>query len=136
VGVIPALRYREADRAIEWLKQALGFCECAVYRDDKGTVIHAELDYGNGMIMLGTAGANTQTADWYRQPDEAGGLTASVYLLVRDCMPVYESARAANAEFVQDLETKDYGGKAFTVRDPEGQIWSVGEYNPWQKPKS
>ena len=30
-----------------------------------------------------------------------------------------------------DLREMDYGGKAFTVRDPEGHIWAVGEYDPW-----
>ena len=25
----------------------------------------------------------------------------------------------------------DYGGKAFSVRDPEGYLWSAGEYDPW-----
>ena len=25
----------------------------------------------------------------------------------------------------------DYGGQAFTVQDPEGHHWSVGEYDPW-----
>jgi uncharacterized glyoxalase superfamily protein PhnB len=32
------------------------------------------------------------------------------------------------------LETKDYGGSGFTVRDPEGQVWSVGDYDPWSTP--
>jgi uncharacterized glyoxalase superfamily protein PhnB len=33
-----------------------------------------------------------------------------------------------------ELETKEYGGKAFTCRDPEGHIWSIGEYDPWESP--
>ena len=44
---------------------------------------------------------------------------------------MYASAQAAGAEIVQPLRTMDYGGKAFTVRDPEGYMWSVGEYDPW-----
>ncbi len=27
----------------------------------------------------------------------------------------------------------DYGGKAFTCRDPEGHVWNIGEYDPWEK---
>ena len=30
-----------------------------------------------------------------------------------------------------ELKEMDYGGKAFSVRDPEGYLWSVGEYDPW-----
>ena len=131
VTSIPAIRYIDANKAIDWLKQALGFTEKAVYRNASRVVEHAELLLGNGMVMIGTAGLHKETSHWYVQPSAAGGLTSSVYLIVPDCDPVYASAKAAGAEFLQEVETKEYGGKAFTVRDPEGQIWSVGEYNPW-----
>ena len=29
------------------------------------------------------------------------------------------------------LQTMEYGGQAFTARDPEGYSWAVGEYDPW-----
>ncbi len=131
VTTIPAIRYVDANQAIEWLKQALGFTEKAVFRNAEGVVEHAELLLGNGMVMIGTFGHIQETAHWFVQPRDAGGLTASVYLIVADCAPVYASAKAAGAEILQELEAKSYGGKAFIVRDPEGQIWSVGEYNPW-----
>jgi uncharacterized glyoxalase superfamily protein PhnB len=35
-----------------------------------------------------------------------------------------------------DLEEKDYGGKGFTCADPEGHIWHVGTYDPWESPSS
>ena len=133
VTTIPAIRYADANRAIEWLKTALGFTEWVVYRDPAGVVEHAELVLGNGMVMIGTAGHSAQTAGWYVQPHAAGAVTSSLYLIVPDCNPVHAAAKAAGAEFLQELETKSYGGQAFTVRDPEGQIWSVGEYNPWVK---
>jgi len=38
---------------------------------------------------------------------------------------------AAKAEIIMEIKTMEYGGKAFTVRDPEGYLWSVGEYSPW-----
>jgi uncharacterized glyoxalase superfamily protein PhnB len=131
VTSIPAIRYADANKAIDWLKQALGFTEKAVYRDAGGAVAHAELLLGNGMVMIGTFGLIKETSHWYVQPSAAGGVTSSVYLIVPDCEPVYASAKAAGAEILHELEVKEYGGAGFTVRDPEGQIWSVGEYNPW-----
>lgn len=131
VTSIPAIRYANADKAIDWLKDALGFTEKAVYRDDSGVVAHAELLLGSGMVMIGTVGQNKETAHWFVQPRAVGGVTASVYLIVPDCEPVYGKAKTAGAEVLQELQTKDYGGKAFIVRDPEGHIWSIGEYNPW-----
>jgi uncharacterized glyoxalase superfamily protein PhnB len=133
VTTIPALRYTDANRAIEWLKSALGFTEHAVYRNSAGIVEHAELTLGSGMVMIGTAGHIRETAHWFVQPATAGGLTASVYLIVPDCDPVYASAQAAGAEILQALEAKSYGGRSFIVRDPEGQIWSLGEYDPFSK---
>ena len=59
--------------------------------------------------------------------------TRSVYLIVSDCGPIYATAKAAGAEMIRDLSEMDYGGKAFTCRDPEGHLWSLGEYDPWEQ---
>jgi uncharacterized glyoxalase superfamily protein PhnB len=135
VTCMPAIRYADADKAIDWLTRALGFTAKAVYRDN-GVVAHAELVLGNGMVMIGTVGQNQETASWFVEPTAFGGVTSSVYLIVPACEPVYASAKAAGAEILQDLREKDYGGKAFIVRDPEGQIWSIGEYDPWSAESS
>jgi uncharacterized glyoxalase superfamily protein PhnB len=132
--VIPAMRYRDAPAAIEWLCRALGFERRAVYLADEKTVAHAELTFGNGMIMIGSVTNGTPYSDLVRQPGDVGGETQSPYLVVADCAAVYERAKAAGAEMVFDLEEKDYGGKGFTCRDIEGHVWSVGEYDPWEQP--
>jgi uncharacterized glyoxalase superfamily protein PhnB len=133
VTTIPAIRYADPDRAIQWLKDALGFTEMVVYRNPAGVVEHAELTLGNGMIMIGTAGHDQKTAHWFAQPHAVGVVTASVYLIVQDCDAIEAKAKSAGAEFLQELETKSYGGRSFIVRDPEGQIWSLGEYDPWTR---
>jgi uncharacterized glyoxalase superfamily protein PhnB len=33
---------------------------------------------------------------------------------------------------VIDLEAKDHGGKAFSCSDPEGHVWHVGTFDPWE----
>lgn len=131
VNIISAIRYRDCNRMIEWLKQAFDFREHAIYRGEDGTVHHAELVLGNGMIMLGSVGLRPETDAWYAQPDEAGDrVTSSLYLVVKDCASAWEKAQAAGATVLMTLETKDYGGSGFTVRDPEGQLWSIGDYDP------
>jgi uncharacterized glyoxalase superfamily protein PhnB len=62
VTIIPAIRYIDPDRAIEWIKTALGFTEKVVYRTTAGVVEHAELTLGSGMVMIGTEGYNQPTA--------------------------------------------------------------------------
>jgi uncharacterized glyoxalase superfamily protein PhnB len=39
-------------------------------------------------------------------------------------------ARAAGAEIVREPEDQDYGGRDYTARDPEGNVWSFGSYEP------
>lgn len=132
ITVIPSVLYRDANAGIEWLKSVLGFTEHVVYRNAEGVVEHAELLLGNGMLMLGTAGRNKETADWMALPAEVGGKnTGVIYLIVSNCTPVWERAVASGAELLMPLQTMSYGGQAFTVRDPEGHVWSLGEYDPW-----
>ncbi len=132
VTVIPSVLYRDANAGIEWLKTALGFTEHVVYRNASGAMEHAELLFGNGMIMVGTAGLNKEAAAWHALPGEIGNrVTGLAYLIVKDCTPVWQQARAAGAEVLLPLRTMSYGGQAFTVRDPEGHVWSLGEYDPW-----
>jgi uncharacterized glyoxalase superfamily protein PhnB len=52
--IFPALRYRDADAALAWLKAAFGAQERDVYRDGDGRIHHAELKLGDGLIMFGS----------------------------------------------------------------------------------
>jgi uncharacterized glyoxalase superfamily protein PhnB len=130
--VIPGLRYRNAPAAIEWLCNVIGFeKQLVVPGDTEDTVLHAQLKLGGGMIMLGSVSDN-DFGRLMKQPDEIGGSeTQCSYVLVDDADVVYEKARASGAEIVMPIKDEEYGGRAFTCRDPEGHIWAVGTYNPW-----
>jgi uncharacterized glyoxalase superfamily protein PhnB len=130
--VIPGMRYQNAPAAIEWLCKAFGFEKKAVYANPDGSIGHAELTFGNGMVMLGSVKEGPYD-EHIRQPNQLGGHeTQSPYLIVSDCEAIYRQAKAAGAEMVMDLETKEYGGSGFTCKDPEGHLWSVGSYDPWE----
>lgn len=129
--VIPSMRYRNAPAMIEWLCRAFGFEKHAVYAD--GDVVHhAQLTFGHGMIMLGSV---DNASAWGRrivQPDEIGKReTQACYVVVADCATHYVRAKTAGAEIVDELETMDYGGSGYACRDPEGHLWSFGDYDPW-----
>ena len=130
--IIPSLRYKDAHAAIAWLEKAFGFVRHAVYDGPEGTVAHAELRFGTGMIMLGSNSNASPHGHLYATPAEIGGrVTSPLYLIAEECEATYANAKAAGAEIVMELKTMDYGGQAFTVRDPEGYLWSVGQYDPW-----
>ena len=127
------MRYRNAPAAIEWLCKAFGFEKKMVVPGPNETIAHAELTCGHGMMMLGSV-AKDNLPYLMKQPDEIGGAqTATVYVVVPDVDAVYARAKAAGAEMIVDLETKEYGGKAFTCRDVDGHIWSFGSYDPWEE---
>jgi uncharacterized glyoxalase superfamily protein PhnB len=134
--VIPCLRYRDAPAAIAWLCDVFGFERHLVVPNPDGTIAHAQLRLGNGMIMLGSV-LDTEYGRLMKQPDEIGGAeTQSAYVIVPDADVVYARATAAGAEIVIDIKDEDYGGRGFSCRDREGHLWSVGTYDPWQPPQS
>lgn len=131
-SLIPCLRYRDAPAMIEWLCKAFGFEKHGVYANDDGTIAHAQLILGSGMIMLGSVTNGTPYSDLIRQPEGPDWAeTQSAYIAVTDCDAVYAAAKAAGATIVLDIVDQDYGGRGFTCRDPEGHLWSVGSYDPW-----
>ncbi|MDD5036448.1 MAG: VOC family protein [Methylococcaceae bacterium] len=131
--VIPCLRYRDAPAAIEWLCAAFGFEKQAVYPNDDGTIAHAQLSFGNGMIMLGSVHEKGgEWGKWIKQPDEIDGAeTQSAYLVVADADLIYERAKSAGAKIVLEIKDEDHGGRGFSCLDLEGRLWNFGTYDPW-----
>ena len=132
--IIPNLRYADAPRAIDFLCAAFGFTRHVVYPDDRdpGTIQHAQLLWSDRMIMLSTAlDSDFASATGMKTVAQAGGATIALYLVVEDVDTHAERARGAGAEIVQPPEDKGYGGRGYTARDPEGNVWSFGSYDPW-----
>ena len=127
------LRYGNAPAAIDWLCAAFGFEKQAVHSNPDGTIAHAQLTLGNGMIMLGSvSGKESEWGQLIRQPDEIGGAeTQSAYLIVSDADALYAMAKTGGAEILLDIKDESYGGRGFTCRDLEGHIWNIGTYDPW-----
>ena len=131
-SVIPCMRYRDAPAAIDWLCTNFGFEKQLVVPNEDGTIAHAQLSYGNGMIMLGSI-FDTEFGRLMKQQAELGkAVTQSAYLVVRDADLVYGRVLEAGGQIVLDIKDEDYGGRGFTCRDPEGHIWSIGTYDPWE----
>jgi uncharacterized glyoxalase superfamily protein PhnB len=130
---IPCLSYRDATAALQWLCDNFGFVKKAAYEGKPGQIVHAELSFGNGMIMLGAA---DQTSDYgrnLRHPDQTDGkVTQTIYVVTHDPDRIYQQAKAAGARIVREIRDEDYGGRGFTCADLEGHIWSFGSYDPWK----
>ncbi len=131
-SIIPCLRYRDAPAAIAWLCDTFGFARQAVYANPDGSIAHAQLTLGKGMIMIGSVSTESEWGRLIRQPDEIGGVeTQSSYLIVDDADAVYARAKAAGAKIVIEIKFEDYGGRGFSCLDLEGRLWNIGTYDPW-----
>lgn len=130
--IIPCLRYRDAHAAIDWLCAAFGFSRHAVHENQRGSIEHAQLTYGNGMIMLAEV-RDDAFGKQLAQPNEiCGRETQCACVIVTDCKTHYEHAKAAGAQIVDDYAEMNYGGAGYSCRDPEGHLWYFGSYDPWQ----
>lgn len=120
--IYPALRYRDARRAIDWLAQAFGLVPGEVVANDDGTIAHAELFAGDGAIMLGTA----RTVYPWDVPPGYG----NTYVVVEDVDTHAARAKAAGAEILYGPHDTDYGSREYGAKDAEGNVWSFGTYVP------
>jgi len=121
----PSLRYRDAPNAIAWLVKAFDFKEHLVVPGPDGTVAHAELSFGNGVFMLGSAPAGPGPADATEPAMDREG----IYAYVEDVDGHHARALAAGAEVSRALEDTEYGARMYTVRDIEGNPWTFGNYS-------
>jgi uncharacterized glyoxalase superfamily protein PhnB len=131
--VIPCLQYRDASKALEWLCQTFGFEKQLVIPLADGSIMHAQLSLGNGMIMLSSVPEEkTEFGSYIKQPDQTGSFEMqSFYIIVSDADEIYNRVIAAGAEIIIDIKDEDYGSRGFSCMDLEGHLWSIGTYNPW-----
>ncbi|MFJ3923508.1 VOC family protein [Streptomyces sp. NPDC090022] len=124
-SISPTLVYSDAQAAIKLLTEAFGFTRVAVYEGENGSVVHAELAYGNGVVMLGSKG----TGGVFDKAMTGGG-PSGVYVVVEDVDAHHRRAVEHGVEILMEPTDQDYGSRDYMARDGEGNIWSFGTYAP------
>lgn len=126
----PTLRYADPAAALEWLQRAFGFSPHFVARDAQGSVLHAQLKLGEGMLFIGP----DNPADPYgmHSPRKLNGLNQCVCVALHDVDAHCETARRAGAVIITEPYDTPYGAREFSCRDPEGHVWCIGNY--WGEP--
>jgi uncharacterized glyoxalase superfamily protein PhnB len=98
-----------------------GLTEVQVSTGPDGQVGHAELAFGNGQVMPGTRTAEPSPFDTGK---------SCLYLVVEDPDAHHDRSVAAGAEIVMELTDRPYGSREYAARDPEGNVWCFGTYQP------
>jgi uncharacterized glyoxalase superfamily protein PhnB len=119
----PFLGYQDVPAAIAWLSATFGFKLGATVPSSGGSIVHAEMHMGNGVIILESA---TQKTTWNVPA------THGIYIYVGDVDGHFRRAQEAGAKVVRTIEDTIWedGTRSFRVLDPEGYQWRFGNYQP------
>lgn len=129
--IAPSLYYRDAAAAIDWLCKAFGFTVRLRVEGEGGSIVHSELEYGDGLIMVGqeeAEGAPPRFARRRLSPLSAPGNSQDLMVYVDDVDAHCATARAAGATIYAEPEVHDYGedywaDRSYGAMDPEGHHW-------------
>jgi uncharacterized glyoxalase superfamily protein PhnB len=122
--------YRDPARMIDWLCNAYGFEVQIRLVGEDGSIVHSELTYGGGLIMVGgeKSGPAARFGVDMRSPASAGCNTQGLMVYVDDAEAHCARARQAGARIVEEPSLQDYGpdywaDRGYGAVDPEGHLW-------------
>jgi len=127
-----AIFYEDPAAAIDWIIDAFGFELVLKVEGDAGEIVHSELRFGDGLIMVG--GTQTRDDRAHQVPAKApktieGANTQTLCIFVDDvdAHRAHVGARPG-ATIIDEPETHDYGedhwaDRSYRVEDPEGHHW-------------
>ncbi|AZO16879.1 MULTISPECIES: VOC family protein [unclassified Mesorhizobium] len=113
--------YRDPRAALSFLQAAFGFEPSMLVSDPDGRLVHAEMRFGDGYIIV-----DSEWDERIASPVSVGGKnTQAVYVRLQQDIDAHcEKARAAGAEIVEEPADHFYGERQYRARDPEGHIWT------------
>lgn len=126
----PHLWASDLAASIEWYRGVLGFQPATWYPDEESAT-WCQLGRGPASIMLAIVPDPSGLADHQRYlrsvPERirSSGAPLSLYLTVEDADAVYRAAVEGGADIVEEIWDAWWGGRQFTVADPDGTWWTV-----------
>ena len=123
-SVTPSLAIRNAAKAIDYYKQALGAVERFRMNGPGGHVAHAELQIGNSILML----AEAVPAWGNKSPEDLGGSPVSLFLYVEDVDAAFKKAVDAGGTVTMPVADMFWGDRFGKFRDPFGHEWGMATH--------
>jgi uncharacterized glyoxalase superfamily protein PhnB len=115
--ITPYLLYADLEGALTWLARAFGFQERLRDKNPEGRLVHAEMELGDGVIMMGCPGPQ------FMNPKRLGHVTQYLYVRVDDIDKHFERAVQAGAVVLEKPADQHYGDRRYGAEDPEGHRW-------------
>ena len=117
---ISILVYADMEAAFNYLIRVFGLGPGELTRDENGTVVHGELQAGDGVVWL-----HPETSEFgLASPRSVGAATASMAIMVEDVDAHHQHAVAEGAVIDYAPVDQPYGYREYSARDSEGGLWS------------
>ena len=120
--IVPQLPYEDIRAALSFLERAFGFREIPASRmvSDDGMPRHALVEFGDGVIGIGTQGAHGAIS-----PKSAGIESQYISVYVDDVDAHYQRALGAGAQIARGLREH----RVYEALDVEGHRWRFLQRN-------
>lgn len=115
---------KDADKAIEFYKEAFGAKEKLRLNDPSGRIGHAELQFGDALLMFSDEFPEYGASG----PDESGGRYFQLYIHVDNCDEFIQRAVKMGSKIVHEIKDHFYGERSGTIMDPFGHRWNIGHH--------
>lgn len=120
----PYLHYQDLAAAAQWLEKAYGFKTRLKVPDASGALMHVEMEFADGMVMMGPV----SRAQGGLSPKDLPGVNQGLYVYVDDLQRHYEHARDAGARITMAPETMFWGDRIYATADVEGHHWTFAQH--------
>lgn len=120
----PLLYYRDLAPALDWLAKAFGFETRSKMPGPDGVIVHAEMELGDAVIMMGPPSDEENT----RSPKDLPAVSQSLYVYVNDVDAHFANAKAQGATITLEPEYKFWGDRMYSAIDFEGHHWNFAQH--------
>lgn len=120
LSLSPRLSFKNAKKAISFYQKAFKATELMRLTGPTGEILHAELQVGNGKIML-----SDENPKFHKSAETLGETPIILHLYVDDVDTMATEAVTAGAELIYPVEDQFYGDRCCRLKDPFGYIWIV-----------
>ena len=123
-SVTPSLVVRDAAKAIDFYKKALGAQERMRMPSPDGKIMHAELQIGDSIIFL----SDEMPQSPVKSPQTVGASTGVLNLYVEDVDRAFQKAVDAGGKVTMPVADMFWGDRYGSFVDPFGHVWGVGTH--------
>jgi PhnB protein len=120
----PMLVVHDGNAAIAFYCSVLGATERTRMEAPGGKVAHAELAFGDSVLMLNDEFPESGATS----PKSVGGTPVTLSLYVDDVDDVFKRAIAEGATKLRSVEDQFYGDRVGSFEDPFGHRWHIATH--------